>query len=397
MKIYIVTYVPFPCGGMATTNRIKCYAKALNNASANCEILIYRRTVKATNSSPKKSAHGTYHGVPYHYIGNTSVRSKYKILRKYNDWNDKKRLLKYLQESLCPNDIVFMYIIDDTAYERSIINVVHKCKAKVGLELCELPYLADEVNGDKKREHMNTSVLSQIDFIIPISRTLENYARPFLRKNAKVIRIPILVDLTKKISLNIHKKTDVPYIFHSGSLYERKDGILGMLKAFGIARLQLGFQIKFISTGRIDESPHRIDILNIIQEYHMQDDVIFTGYLSDEDLSTYLSNASFVIINKYRSLQNKYCFSTKLGEYMAASKPIVLTDFGEAIYWLKDGVSAKIIEAGNNDQLVDAIVWMFTHPIEAKILGDNARKVCEDSFDYRLYGQKMLQQLNFNL
>ena len=43
MKIYIVTGEPFP-NGMAATNRIKCYAKAIHEGGLECEVVVYRRT-----------------------------------------------------------------------------------------------------------------------------------------------------------------------------------------------------------------------------------------------------------------------------------------------------------------------------------------------------------------
>lgn len=65
--------------------------------------------------------------------------------------------------------------------------------------------------------------------------------------------------------------------------------------------------------------------------------MLFTGYLSHEDLKDYLSKASMVIINKYRNQQNEHCFSTKLGEYLAAAKPVIITNVGEAMNWLENG------------------------------------------------------------
>ena len=43
MKVYILTREPFP-NGMAATNRIKCYAKAILQKGVLCEVLIFTRT-----------------------------------------------------------------------------------------------------------------------------------------------------------------------------------------------------------------------------------------------------------------------------------------------------------------------------------------------------------------
>ena len=72
MKAYIVTKEPFP-NGMAATNRIKCYARAIHDGGMDCEVLICGSTELVREKVKNPEAKGYYEGVPYKYIGGSST------------------------------------------------------------------------------------------------------------------------------------------------------------------------------------------------------------------------------------------------------------------------------------------------------------------------------------
>ena len=167
-----------------------------------------------------------------------------------------------------------------------------------------------------------------------------------------------------------------------------------MIEAFGKACRGIPFPVKFVLSGSVEESPHKDEIIRLINQYDLDGKVIFTGYLNDCKLSEYLSGATLTIINKYPTLQNRYGFSTKLGEYLAAGKPVIITRFGEAMNWLEDGKSAYIIDLEDNDALARAIVRVFMNQEERKKVSEGARALCHGSFDYSIWGDPLLGFLN---
>lgn len=52
-----------------------------------------------------------------------------------------------------------------------------------------------------------------------------------------------------------------------------------------------------------------------------------------QKLMEYTKGASLFIIYKNENIQNKYCFATKLGEYLLSGNPVITTDVGEAMYF----------------------------------------------------------------
>ena len=391
MKVYILTREPFP-NGMAATNRIKCYAKAILQKGVLCEVLIFTRT-EIYGKPPKNTiGKGIFEGIPYKYIGETPLRDSNIVFRQINDRIDMVRTILYLFKHLREGDIVLGFLSASPYFISSIINIVHLKKAKYIRELCELPYGTSEETAKKikLRKFTLTNLFPKCDGFIAISNALVALAKKYKRTDAKILKVPILVDFEKYCLTDKSSEVDVPYIFHSGTLYEQKDGILGMIEAFGIALRQIPFTIRFISTGKMEDSPHKEVIHELITKYHLKDKILFTGYLSESELKDYLSKASLVIINKYDTQQNKYCFSTKLAEYLAASKPVIITRVGEAMNWLTDSKDAYIVETRQIDSLSEKIVEAFIDVQKRHAIAENGFNTCKNSFDYQNYSKQLI-------
>ena len=316
----------------------------------------------------------------------------HRVIRKINDYQDRLKLVKFLVNKLKNDDIVLWYCGVFVSFVNTIIDIVHIKNAKFVRDVCELPYGTSEetIKSVKLRKKTLLKQFPKCDGFITISDALTNLVKKYQSSYAKVIKIPILVDFEKYDLPDYSKNSEFPYILHSGTLYEQKDGILGMIEAFGIASQKLSYSIRFILTGKKESSPHFLEINNLIKKYQLEDKIIFTGYLSDSELKEYLSKASLVIINKYKTQQNEYCFSTKLGEYLSAGKPVIITKVGEAMNWLTDGESAYFVESEDVLLLAEKIVHAFTDTEDRCKIAHRGKIVCKNSFDYHGYGSKLL-------
>ena len=384
MKIHIITSIAFP-NGMAPGNRIKCYAGAIAEAGLDCEVIIYRRTERHGVAPQNTLAEGQVFGVPYRYIGGTPLRGSNKLIRCWHDVCDKQALKRHLRRHLHAGDVLFLYAGLDAHYNVALCRLAHRRGCKVVRELCELPFgtTTETSRTARLRRYTEQKVFPLCDGIVPISDALMQYARQYARPSCRFQKIPILVDYDRYALPDRSAESDVPYIFHAGTLYDQKDGILGMIEAFGMARQKLSFPIQLICTGRKENSRHHKEIEALILKYHLQDALIFTGYLSDDGLKDHLQRASLVVINKHPNQQNTYCFSTKLGEYMAAGKAIIITRMGEAMNWLTDGTDACIVEPDDVTALADAMVHLFEDSALRHKLGNGAKETCQSCFDFR--------------
>ena len=388
MNVYIITKEPFP-NGMAATNRIKCYAKALKEHGVCCKILIFMRTGTIDSYSRNKIGESVWENIPYQYIGGTSYRHSNLFVRKWNDILDRIRLIIYLRKNLCAGDVVLGYCGPYVHYINILINVIHKKHAKYVRDLCELPYgtSSETKMTIKNRKVVLEKQFPKCDGIIAISESLLNLANKYKSSQTKTIKIPIMVDFCKFDMEDRSNESEVPYIFHSGTLFEQKDGILGMFEAFGMVTQKYKKPLNFILTGQMEKSPHMEQIKTIIHKYHLEDRIHFLGYLNDEKLRDYLSKASLVIINKNITQQNKYCFSTKLAEYLAAEKVVIITNVGEAAFWLKNKDSAYIVEPENAEKLSESIIYALKNSKLSKKKEKKGKELCRESVNNKCYGK----------
>ena len=379
---------------MAATNRIKCYARAIAEQGIECEILNFTRTEVYGKTPQNTEGVGIYEDIPFKYIGGTPLRASNVIVRQLNDRLDRWKLKTYLKCNLREGDIVLGYIGTDVLYVNQLIKIIHNCGAKYVRELCEYPYGTNSAESKaiiKNREITFSKQFPICDGFIAISDALANVASKYKSPQGKILKVPILVDFESYNLDDCSKEAINPYIFHSGTLYEQKDGILGMIEAFGMVKENSKLNIHFISTGSIDKSPHADKIKELIKKYNIRDCIHFTGYLSDDELKDYLSKASLVIINKYRTQQNQYCFSTKLGEYLAAEKPVIITNVGEAMNWLKDGESAYIIEPEDVKALFNKIIYAFSDDSKRQDIASKGKDLCKKSFSYQSHGKRLVE------
>ena len=134
-------------------------------------------------------------------------------------------------------------------------------------------------------------------------------------------------------------------------------------------------------TRTLEQSPHAQDLKNIIDKYHIQDKVKFLGYVDVPTLRKYQKKCFLTIINKYDTQQNKYCFSTKLAEYLSFSRPVITTTVGEANVYLKNGINAFIVPPHHPEMIAEKIVYAIGHPEEAEKIGKEGHKLIEKEFN----------------
>ncbi len=390
MKVFIVTGEPFP-NGMAATNRIKCYAKAIIAQHIDCEVVIVQKTENALHPKNTLQSGLADNIVPFRYVLGSPINSRNWLIRQFVIRTSFLRMSWFLSKRVNAGDVIFGYLGNNLKLTEYLMQFAHRRGAVYCRDLCELPYfmIGDKHLAQQKRQYMFDNVFPRTDGVVAISDNLVNLVKPYMSDNSCLIKIPILVDFDKYALPDHSDEAKFPFIFHAGTLTEHKDGFVGMLKAFAIASQKLSSEIHFVVAGNLEHSVDKEKILAVIKEYDLSSRVHFLGYLKPDELLKPLSEASLVVLNKVPNEQNLYGFSTKLGEYLAAGKPVIITRVGEAINWLTDKENAYIIDHSDINQLASAIVDAFENPEQRKRLGENARLLCQRSFDYKVYGKAL--------
>ena len=393
INVLMVTKATFP-EGMAATNKIRCLALASNNKEK-----VSFRILAPSNHQPTDrfgwNYKGNWKGIQYHLL-----RNKPKL----------KGVTFYVWQQLWPFLIVFKamkqirkvdlyYLYIDRLIPQLILLITAKLfRKKVAIQVVEYPYATD---GDKlTRIRWVNKILVQLTLraVYPlcdgfdyISNNLKSDLMPFRPKNAIVCQTPILTDIsTWDEALQHTIKTPENYIFHAGSLSEKKDGIINFLKTYALVVQQLKKEgkevIKLIFTNTETQVATKIKINDIIEKHQLQEHIIVTGYLSRREMVHYQNNAKLLYYNKPINKQNNYNFPIKIADYLLSKAPIVLAVTNNEINrFIKNKQAALVVEADNIQQSVTAIIYLLNHPVEAKKIGLNGRKTVLTHFDYCIY------------
>ncbi|HPJ43628.1 MAG TPA: glycosyltransferase family 4 protein [Spirochaetota bacterium] len=275
---------------------------------------------------------------------------------------------------------------------RVLIPIIARIIRKyVFLEINEYPFVTRK-NGSWKlfiEFFFFRFVVPWYNGFIVISEHLAKEIDRYKVRKARIIKIPILSELQELSKSGSSAPCSVPYIIHAGSMIEQKDGIIGSLKAFAMARRELEMDIYYLITGDPSLSPDYDIIKRFIQDEGLEGSVVFTGYLDKNELSDYLHHASLAIVNKSPNKQNEYCFATKISEYIAFGIPMILTRVGEVRHYFTDGYNALIVEPDDVVQLAKAIVKLFSERALVESLASNALKLLAKDFNTDYNGARL--------
>jgi glycosyltransferase involved in cell wall biosynthesis len=226
------------------------------------------------------------------------------------------------------------------------------------------------------------------DGVIVISAHLDRYMRPRMRTGAGFLRIPILLDAHRFARRASTPPIEGPYVAFCGTLNEQKDGVLTLAKAF--ARIHAEFpELKLVLIGDSPVVSQIPRVRSIVENLGIADRVVFVGIVGRDELPAYLDAASVLALARPSSLQANAGFPTKLGEYLATGKPVVVTRTGEIDTYLADGVNVYFAPPDDAPAFAERLRHVLSHPDEAAQVGRRGREAALEFFDFRANSRRI--------
>ena len=213
-------------------------------------------------------------------------------------------------------------------------------------------YDPSKKNSPHKHWHLRIIVkflLNRADQIVAQSTdTKENtvkYYKP--KKNIKVIPIPYEKIKFQKVSKEkLGLKEDKKYIIGVGRLVKRK-GFEYFIKALAI----LDNDVEGIIIG---DGPEKKNLLNLAKKLKVEDRIKFLGFISEEKKFQYLDNADIYVLSSLHE-----GFGIVLQEAMQVGLPIVSTNNGGQVDFIKDGENGYLVSPQNLQALAEKINLFF--------------------------------------
>jgi glycosyltransferase involved in cell wall biosynthesis len=132
-----------------------------------------------------------------------------------------------------------------------------------------------------------------------------------------------------------------------------------------------------------------LQLKNKIETFGLNDIISFLGSKNPDEIPAILSNSDLLVLARPNNSQAKAGFPTKLGEYLASRKPIVITKTGEIPKYLIDNRSAYLATADDINNFADKVIFALNDE-NAEMIGKNGYEVADKYFNYHLYGNEIL-------
>ena len=111
----------------------------------------------------------------------------------------------------------------------------------------------------------------------------------------------------------------------------------------------------------------------LAKELEIHDSTYFLGRC--ENVAELLSiSAACVLSSKAEG------FSNSILEYMAAGRPVVVTDVGGAREVVSEGETGYLVRSGDDATMADRLIWLLRDPEKARSMGEKGRRVVEEKF-----------------
>jgi glycosyltransferase involved in cell wall biosynthesis len=376
--------IGFP-DGTAATGRLRSYAQGLAELGKQVFILMlgtseYGEVVFNTQTS------GEINSIGFEYACGTTVRGRTFLLRRWYQIKGPMVAALRIFQLRKRNPIEALVMYYGSPFSTTLFWLISRLlKCPLLLENSEHPFFrAGEKEKGKFYQAIYTHlVYKRFDGVMVISRYLQELLVNILRRDAKIIKIPIFVDMVPYENSSEDFSKGGRNITYCGLLNEAKDGVLSLMKAFQ----QIADEFPDVILRLVGDSytkSHIPEFQVYAQELGIAEKVEFTGMVSREKIPEYLKQATVLALARPNSLQAQAGFPSKVGEYLASGKPAVVTRTGELTDYLTDGVNIYFSEPDNVQMFAERLRYVLNHPEESRAVGLNGQAAARQYFDYKV-------------
>lgn len=225
--------------------------------------------------------------------------------------------------------------------------------------------------------------------IIVISSNLKQYFVDHGVNSDKVYVINMIVDPKRFDGLKCNSNAP-KYIAYCGNVNkDSKDGVGDLIASF-VRYHKIYNDRKLYIIGPIVSSEQKAEYEEYLRLFGVLDNVIFTGSVTPSSIPQYFIDAEMLVLARPDNTQAKYGFPTKLGEYLLAGRPVVLTDVGNISDFLVDRKNAFIAEPGNIKSISNKMIEVSDNQNIANSIAIAGKKTALEEFNSVKETKKLL-------
>ena len=258
-----------------------------------------------------------------------------------------------------------------------------KRKYNIFYECTEVPLYGKAGSlAQRLKEKIKITLAKRATGMLVISKALQDYFSKKGIKDICVVNMFVDGDRFKVIPV---EGTSGKYIAYCGTISSHKDGVDDLIKAFSIfSRQHEDYHLMLI--GRFENKESEAYLKQLVSNFGLTAKVDFVGMVPSSKMPALLCGARMLALARPDNEQAKYGFPTKLGEYLATGKPVVVTDVGEIGLFLKDLYHCRLAQPDNPSD--------FAHYSEAQEIGKRGKELTEEAFSSKWQCEVALEFMN---
>jgi len=377
--------------GSGAAARVAAYAHGLQDAGAVVHV-VSMLTPRPSGSDPNGMPRGVHEGVSYEYACGTRTRASSFIGRRWLEakvpigvWRAAHRLFR---RGAGPKAII---IYTWTPWWIAFAAMAARFSNAVCLvEICEMPFVYEARASRRafKSWLLHAFAYRLVDGFIVISTELETYVRRHAPEGKRVIRVPILVSVSdfERVGSRDPDATrrQIAYVGSFLDEYELTD----LMGAFAlVARKHPDVDLMLIGNA----TPKQRETLGTrAAELGIEGRVRLPGRVQRNHLPELLAQASALALLRRDAEFSRAGLPTKLAEYLASGRPVVVTAIGDIPRYLSDKVDAFLAPAGDLAAFAALLTYVLDHEAEAAAVGVRGRAVALRLFDRSANGARLV-------
>ncbi len=384
--VLLCQYLGFP-NGMASTQRAGLIVRSLVKQGVRVSILCTTASERLSDIQNIESM-GEYYGIPFEYTTGSPIVNHSVVGRTFASARSLLILTLRLAKWRRNGDLTAIYLYGNSLscslMRPLLVALASRFNVPLIVELCERPWSLKCKPSFLERHF---SVLTGCKGAIVISDMLEHWAVAESAKRCKnvdILRLPILVDIAE---YQVAPLVDRPTVLFAGATgyTQSVKFILDSMNRVWQDRPEC----KLLITGADWNSPVGLKLKEEIDNKNYIGHVDMLGFVARHELLRICASAWVLLAPLHNDLRSKARFPTKIGEYLAAGRPVVSNTVGEVEQYLEDGVSAFLCEPDDPEKYGKKILEAINDPQKALEVGARGRQVAQENFDYIRHGTRL--------
>lgn len=392
MRIAVLCCYPFP-DGLAATTRIKTYFKGLAELGVRTSVFVCNPTDSrhASNVLPDRGITGE--GIEYCYPSGRRF-GRHKLQRVLGMLLlNKLRACRAIYRASREERIDYLLIAND--YLPLLYLFVPFCRL-LGIRPVfitdEYPEpirskLARRIPRWKKRAY--DFILKYVSAAVFMTEKLDRYYNPDGKIRSFIL--PTITDTSRFDSATPYR-SERKYLCYMGNMELAKDNVDNIIVAF--SRIADHYPDIDLHLYGAPSAADRRKLEALISELGLLDRVFLKGRAEYDEVPGILHGAYLLVSSQPDSKRAEGGFPTKLGEYLATGRPVLLTDVGEISRYVRDGVHVYIVRPEDPEAYALKLCQILDDYASAQAVGKTGQTYLHETFDYRIICKNLLNFLN---